>query len=96
MSATDTSPTPAITISTWETRAFGALVGEAYNCHRMAMEPDKNVKLEAATAAVKIGLEEGRWRRVISAGAKYGCESGFTEDDVQGIIQGFRNEARGR
>ena len=51
---------------------------------------------EAATAAVKIGLEEGRWRRIISAGAKYGRESGFTEDDVQGIIQGFRNEARGR
>jgi len=38
---------------------------------------------EVASQAVRIGLEEGRWRRLISAGRKYGKESGCTEDDVE-------------
>jgi hypothetical protein len=51
---------------------------------------------EAATQAVRIGLEEGRWQRLISVGRKYGRESGYTEDDVESVIQSFRNENRGR
>lgn len=51
---------------------------------------------EAATQAIKIGLEEGRWKRLISVGRKYGRESGFTEDDVDGVISSFRNENRWR
>jgi hypothetical protein len=51
---------------------------------------------EAATQAVRIGLEEGRWQRLVSVGRKYGRESGYTEDDVESVIQSFRNENRGR
>ena len=51
---------------------------------------------EAATEAVLIGLEEGRWRRLLSVGRKYGRESGFTEQDVESVIESFRNETRGR
>ena len=50
----------------------------------------------AATEAVRIGLEEGRWRRLLSIGRTYGRDSGFTEQDVESVIQSFRNETRGR
>ena len=51
---------------------------------------------EAATEAVRIGIEEGRWRRLLSIGRKYGRESSYAEDDVESLIQSFRNETRGR
>jgi hypothetical protein len=51
---------------------------------------------EAATEAVRMGLEEGRWRRLLSIGLKYGRESGYTEQDVDSVIESFRNETRGR
>ena len=51
---------------------------------------------EIATEAIRIGLEEGRWRSLIARGRRYGRESGSTEDDVEGLIQSFRNENRGR
>lgn len=51
---------------------------------------------EAATEAVRLGLEEDRWRRLISAGKKYGRASGYTESDVAAVIQSFRDEQRGR
>ena len=51
---------------------------------------------EAATEAIRVGLEEGRWRRLLAAGRKYGRESGYTAEDVESIIQNFRDETRGR
>ena len=51
---------------------------------------------EAAAVAIRIGLEEGRWRRLLAAGRAYGRESGYTEEDVETIIKGFRNETRGK
>lgn len=51
---------------------------------------------EAATEAIRIGLEEGRWRRLLAVGRKYGRESGYTEEEVQSIIQSFGNETRGK
>ena len=51
---------------------------------------------EAATQAVKIGLEEGRWRSLVARGRRYGKESGYTEDDVEALVQSFRTENRGR
>jgi plasmid stability protein len=51
---------------------------------------------EAAAEAVKIGLEEGRWRSLLARGQRYGRESGYTEEDVEALVQGFRNENRGR
>jgi len=51
---------------------------------------------EAATEAVRMGLEEGRWRRLLSIGRKYGRESGYTAQDVESIIGSFRSETRGR
>lgn len=51
---------------------------------------------EVATEAIRIGLEEGRWRSLIARGRRYGRESGSTEDDVERVIQSFRNENRGR
>ena len=51
---------------------------------------------EAATQAVKIGLEEGRWRSLLAKGRRYGKDSGYTEDDVEALVQSFRNENRGR
>jgi hypothetical protein len=51
---------------------------------------------EAATQAVKIGLEEGRWRSLLAKGRRYGRESGYTEEDVEAVVQSFRHEQRGR
>ena len=51
---------------------------------------------EVATEAVRIGLEEGRWRALLAKARRYGQESGYTEDDVQDLIQSFRAENRGR
>jgi hypothetical protein len=51
---------------------------------------------DIATEAVRIGLEEGRWRSLLAKGRRYGRKSGFTEDDVEKVIQSFRNENRGR
>jgi hypothetical protein len=51
---------------------------------------------DIATEAVRIGLEEGRWRALIARGRRYGRESGSTEADVERVIQSFRNENRGR
>ena len=51
---------------------------------------------EIATEAIRIGLEEGRWRSLIARGRRYGRESGSTEDDVESVIRSFRNENRGR
>ena len=51
---------------------------------------------EAATQAVRIGLEEGRWRSLLAKGRRYGREAGYTEDDVEALVQSFRNENRGR
>lgn len=51
---------------------------------------------EAATQAVKIGLEEGRWRSLLARGRRYGKDSGYTEDDVEALVQSFRNQNRGR
>ena len=51
---------------------------------------------EAATQAVRIGLEEGRWRSLLAKGRRYGRESGYTEEDVEALVQSFRNENRGR
>ena len=51
---------------------------------------------EAATQAVRIGLEEGRWRSLLAKGRRYGRESGYTEDDVEALVQSFRKENRGR
>jgi hypothetical protein len=51
---------------------------------------------EAAANAVKIGLEEGRWRSLLAKGRRYGHESGYTEDDIEALVQSFRNENRGR
>ena len=51
---------------------------------------------EVATRAVKIGLEEGRWRSLLARGRRYGQESGFTEEDVEALVHGFRTENRGR
>lgn len=51
---------------------------------------------EGAARAVKIGLEEGRWRSLLAKGRRYGRESGYTEDDVEALVQSFRNENRGR
>jgi len=51
---------------------------------------------EIATEAVRLGLEERRWRALIARGQQYGRKSGSTPDDVESIIQSFRNETRGR
>lgn len=51
---------------------------------------------EIATEAIRIGLEEGRWRSLIARGRRYGRESGSTEDDIESVIRSFRNENRGR
>ena len=51
---------------------------------------------EIATEAIRIGLEEGRWRSLVARGRRYGRESGSTEDNVESLIQSFRNENRGR
>jgi len=51
---------------------------------------------EIATEAVRIGLEEGRWRSLIAKGRRYGRESGYTEEDVENVVQRFRAENRGR
>jgi hypothetical protein len=51
---------------------------------------------EIATEAVRIGLEEGKWRSLLARGRRYGRESGYTEDDVESVIQSFRAENRGR
>jgi len=51
---------------------------------------------EAATEAIRMGLEEGRWRRLIARGRKLGRESGYTDEDVESIIQSFRDETRGK
>jgi hypothetical protein len=51
---------------------------------------------EAAIQAVKIGLEEGRWRSLLAKGRRYGRESGYTEGDVEALVRSFRNEQRGR
>lgn len=51
---------------------------------------------EAATEAVRIGLQEDRWRRLIAAGRRYGGESGYTEADIESVIAVFRDENRGR
>lgn len=50
---------------------------------------------EAATEAIRIGLDESRWRRLVAIGSKYGSESGYTENDVEGVIQSFRKQNRG-
>ena len=50
---------------------------------------------EIATEAIRIGLEEGRWRSLIARGRRYGRESGSTEDDLESVIQSFRDETRG-
>jgi hypothetical protein len=49
-----------------------------------------------ATEAVRIGLEERRWRSLVARGRRYGQESGYTADDVERVIQSFRVETRGR
>lgn len=51
---------------------------------------------EIATEAVRIGLEERRWRALLAKGRRYGQMSGYTEDDVEDVIQRFRAENRGR
>ncbi len=51
---------------------------------------------EAATEAVRIGLRESKWQRLIAAGRRYGRDSGYTEDDIESVIASFRNENRGR
>jgi len=51
---------------------------------------------DIATEAVRIGLEERRWRSLLAKGRRYGRESGYTEDDVESVIQSFRAEKRGR
>ena len=51
---------------------------------------------DIATEAVRIGLEEGRWRSLLAKGRRYGRESGYTDDDVENVIQSFRDENRGR
>ena len=50
---------------------------------------------EVATEAVRIGLEDGRWRALLAKGRRYGRVSGYSEDDVEGVVQSFRNETRG-
>jgi hypothetical protein len=49
---------------------------------------------EAATRAVRIGLDEARWRRLTSVGRRYGQESGYTKEDVESVIEAFRKENR--
>jgi flagellar biosynthesis/type III secretory pathway protein FliH len=51
---------------------------------------------QAATEAIRIGLEEGRWRRLLARGRRLGRESGYNEEDVESIIESFRNETRGK
>jgi hypothetical protein len=51
---------------------------------------------DAASQAVRIGLQEGRWRSLLAKGRRYGQESGYTQDDVEALVQSFRNENRGR
>ena len=51
---------------------------------------------DAATEAVRIGLEESRWRALLAKGERYARASGYTENDVETIIESFRNEIRGR
>lgn len=51
---------------------------------------------DVAAQAVKAGLEEGRWQSLLKRGRRYGRESGYTEDDVEALVQSFRNENRGR
>ena len=51
---------------------------------------------EIATEAIRIGLEEGRWRSLIARGRRYGRESGSSEGDIESIIRSFRNANRGR
>lgn len=51
---------------------------------------------EAASRAVRIGLEETRWRSLLTRGRRYGQQSGYSEDDVEALVESFRNENRGR
>ena len=51
---------------------------------------------EVAAQAVRAGLEEGRWRSLLAKGRRYGQHSGYTEDDVEALVQSFRNDNRGR
>jgi hypothetical protein len=51
---------------------------------------------DIATEAVRTGLEERRWRSLLARGRRYGRESGYTEDDVERVIQSFRTENRDR
>ena len=51
---------------------------------------------EAASRAVQIGLEEARWRSLLTRGRRYGQQSGYSEDDVAALVESFRSENRGR
>ena len=51
---------------------------------------------EAASRAVRIGLEEARGRSLLARGRRYGQQSGYSEDDVDALVASFRNENRGR
>jgi hypothetical protein len=51
---------------------------------------------EAASQAVRIGLEEARWRSLLTTGRRYGQQSGYSEDVVVALVERFRKENRGR
>ena len=51
---------------------------------------------ETASQAVRIGLEEARWRSLLTRGRGYGQRSGYSDDDVDGLIESFRTDNRGR
>jgi hypothetical protein len=51
---------------------------------------------EVVNEALRIGLEESRWRRLLAKGQRYGQASGYAEADVARVIQEFREEQRGR
>ena len=103
LSQTETLPPPGAT--DWDAKIEAAMADKADKNVKLDEDvlallkqraESEGVSLdEAATEAVRIGLDEGRWRRLISLGRKYGKDSGYTEDDVESVIQSFRNENRG-
>jgi predicted transcriptional regulator len=51
---------------------------------------------ELAEAALRKGLEDQAWQDLQEYGRKNGAASGYTEDDVPGLIEEWRREQSGK
>ena len=49
---------------------------------------------EVAEETLRTGLEERAWQELIAYGRERGQASGYTEDDVPGLVKEWRREQR--